>query len=161
MSAMAKQWRTLLAVGLVTVVPGFGAAQTRAPQPYRPGLGDLMNMSVQPRHAKLGLAGRERNWDYAAFAVHELEEALEQVEKVWPRWEKHPIAEMLKSTTDQPMEAVEQAVKAKDAAQFDAAYRLLTDACNACHQSLERGFIVIRVPEISGFPNQEFRPPAR
>lgn len=158
---MRKLWPMLFVGGLAMLVPGFAAGQTRAAQPYRPGLGDLMNMSVQPRHAKLGLSGRERNWDYAAFAVHELEEALEQVEKVWPRWEKQPIADMMKATTEQPLEAVEQAIKAKDAAKFDAAYRQLTDACNACHLSVERGFIVIQAPETSPFPNQEFRPPAR
>src|SRR5882724_9056269 len=54
------------------------------PQPpsYRPGLGDLMTMTVQPRHIKVGLAGRERNWDYLAYELHELEEALERVAKL-------------------------------------------------------------------------------
>lgn len=37
------------------------APTTTAPQPYRPGLGDLMTMTVQPRHTKLGLAGQEKN----------------------------------------------------------------------------------------------------
>jgi hypothetical protein len=68
---------------------------------------------------------------------------------------------MIKSTVAQPIEAVEQAVKARDADRFAVAYRQLTDACNACHRSAERGIIVIRVPEASSFPNQDFRPPAR
>ena len=40
-------------------------APATAPQAYRPGLGDLMTMTVQPRHIKLGLAGQEKNWPYA------------------------------------------------------------------------------------------------
>ena len=40
---------------LVLALPAAAAAQT--PSPYRPGLGDLMTMTVQPRHLKLGLAG--------------------------------------------------------------------------------------------------------
>ena len=37
---------------LVLALPAAAAAQT--PAPYRPGLGDLMTMTVQPRHLKLG-----------------------------------------------------------------------------------------------------------
>lgn len=158
---MQRCWPIACLVVLSIVAASSTSGQTRAPQPYRPGLGDLMNMSVQPRHAKLGLAGRERNWEYAAFAAHELEEALEQVEKVWPRWEKKPIGEMIKSTTAQPLATIERAIGDRDAARFDAAYRALTEACNACHRSLDRGFIVIRVPEASAFPNQDFRPQSR
>ena len=62
---------TLLGVGVLAAYL-FATAQKShgqttpnpAPQPptYRPGLGDLMTMTVQPRHIKLGLAGREKNW---------------------------------------------------------------------------------------------------
>jgi len=38
-----------------------------------------MNMLVQPRHAKLGIAGREQNWPLAAYGVHELKNALEKL----------------------------------------------------------------------------------
>ena len=41
------------------------AAAQEPPQAYRPGLGDLMTMTVQPRHIKIALAGREKNWAYA------------------------------------------------------------------------------------------------
>ena len=40
--------------GFTTIVAVFIAqAQTAPPQPYRPGLGDLMTMTVQPRHIKI------------------------------------------------------------------------------------------------------------
>ena len=59
------------------------SAQRSAPAPqspsYRPGLGDLMTMTVQPRHIKLGIAGRENNWAFAAYELHELEEAAEKL----------------------------------------------------------------------------------
>ena len=61
-------------------------AQTPAPAAYRPGLGDLMTMTVQPRHTKLGLAGREGNWPYAAYELHELQEAFDRAVAVWPKW---------------------------------------------------------------------------
>lgn len=48
-------------------------------QSFIPSFGDLMNMLVQPRHAKLGIAGREQNWPLAAYGVHELKDALEKI----------------------------------------------------------------------------------
>ena len=133
------------------------------PQPpsYRPGLGDLMTMTVQPRHIKVGLAGREKNWSFAAYELHELEESFERVARYWPQWKKKPIADMMTSVTKGPMAALDEAIKAADAAKFDAAYKQLTDGCNTCHQSAEVGMIVIQVPDASPFPDQNFRPVAR
>jgi hypothetical protein len=67
----------LLAVLALSAPVYLGAQSPNPAQPpptYRPGLGDLMTMTVQPRHIKLGLAGREKNWIYAAYELHELEE---------------------------------------------------------------------------------------
>src|SRR5260221_614819 len=66
-----------LVAGAMLATTVFVAAQTppegqNAPPPYRPGLGDLMTMTVQPRHIKLALAGREKNWVYAAYELHQL-----------------------------------------------------------------------------------------
>jgi hypothetical protein len=129
--------------------------------PYRPGLGDLMTMTVQPRHIKLGLAARENNWSYAAYELHELEEAFERVTRHSPQWRKKPIAEMMASVTKEPMAALEVAIKAGDATRFAAAYTQLTEACNTCHQSAEVGVIAIQAPEGNPFPDQDFRPGKR
>ncbi len=148
----------LLAGLAVSAVPDFAAAQQPPAAAYRPGLGDLMTTTVQPRHIKLGLAGREGNWPYAAYELHELEESFERAEKIWPKWRDISIPEMIESVTKEPMAALDQAIKARDATRFAAAYERLTTACNTCHQSAERGMIVIVVPTVSPFPDQEFRP---
>ena len=57
-----------------------------------------------------------------------------------------------------PIEDVEKAIKAKDRTRFAAAYDKLTAACNTCHQSANRAFIVIQRPSSSAFPNQSFAP---
>jgi hypothetical protein len=154
-----------LVAGTITLsILGLGHAQTPAtpqgpaPQAYRPGLGDLMTMTVQPRHIKLGLAGQEKNWAYAAYELHELEEAFERAARVWPMHRKTNIAEMLAATTKEPMEAVESAIKSADSAKFAEAYGRLTATCNACHQATNHGFIVIQSPRASPFPDQDFRP---
>jgi hypothetical protein len=157
----------VLTAGIALSVLGLGQAQTppmapapgaAAPQAYRPGLGDLMTMTVQPRHTKLGLAGQEKNWAYAAYELHELEEAFERAAHVWPTYRKTNIAEAIVATTREPMEAVSQAIKSADSARFAEAYGRLTATCNACHQSTERPLVVIQVPKTSPFPDQDFRP---
>ena len=141
----------------IALLPVAGTAQTAQPQ-YRPGLGDLMTMTVQPRHIKLAFAGREKNWTYAAYELHELEEAFERAAQVWPQWRSVPIAQMMDSVTKEPMAAVSQAIQDADTNRFNAAYKQLTEACNACHQAADRAIIVIRVPELSSFPDQDFQP---
>ena len=146
---------TLVVLALAVSVSTVAIAQT--PPPYQPGMGDLMVTIVQPRHLKLGLAGQARNWDYADYAQHELEEALETVEKHIPKWRTLDLGQLMAATVKQPLEEVEKAVKAKNAVAFDAAYRQVTEACNACHRSANLPAIVIKVPDASAFPNQEFR----
>jgi hypothetical protein len=146
--------RSILVLALA--LPTAASAQT--PPAWRPGLGDLMTMTVQPRHLKLAMAGRNKNWAYAAYEWHELEEALEHIAKQVPKWRELDIAQLMAATVKQPLDDVEAAIKAADGPRFDTAFRQLTDACNACHKSANLGVIVIKVPDESAFPNQDFRP---
>jgi len=120
-----------------------------------------MTMTVQPRHIKLGFAGEQKNWTYAAYELHELEESFERVARHSPQWRKKPIADMMTSVTKDPMASLDEAIKAADAVKFGAAYKKLTEACNTCHQSAEVGMIVIQAPDGSAFPDQDFRPAKR
>jgi hypothetical protein len=139
----------------VFTVPHLGIAQP-APKDqngslpaYQPGLGDLMTMTVQPRHIKLALAGHEQNWAYAAYELHELDEAFGRAARAWPQWQSLPITDMLRSVMKEPMANLAQAIKAADAARFATAYGQLTDGCNACHQAANRGFVAIQPPQAS------------
>jgi hypothetical protein len=129
-----------------------------APPASRPRLGALMTMTVQPRHTKLALAGQARNWPYAAYELHELQESFERAARAWPQWRTVPIAEMMGNLTTEPMAALAQAIKSADVTRFTAAYGQLTAACNACHQAADRGVVVIQVPQGTAFPDQDFRP---
>ena len=149
---------TVMLTGLCLAT--FAAAQTANPPPaaYRPGLGDLMTMTVQPRHEKLAIAGQEKNWTYANYEAHELQEAFERAARVWPQWRQISIADMMDAVIKGPLAELQQAIKARDAARYAAAYDELTGACNACHQGAGRGFVVIQVPTGAMFPDQDFRP---
>lgn len=157
------RWIIAITALVVLVLPDLALAQERPlrnPQLYRPGVGDLMTMTVQPRHIKLGLAGRESNWPYAAYALHELEEAFERTVAVWPTWETFSLDQMMGSVTE-PMAALDKAIKAGNSDQFAKAYDQLTKTCNSCHQSTNRGMIVIQTPASSSFPDQDFRLPPK
>src|SRR5262245_53402605 len=129
----------VLTIAVLTPLAAGGQGSPPTPPAYRPGLGDLMTMTVQPRHLKVGLAGQERNWAYAAYEVHELEEAFERIARLVPKWRDIDIAGLIVGSTKDPVEALEAAAKAGDAARFNEAYSRLTAACNACHQSAKVG----------------------
>ena len=163
--------RAASAVAIVALAAGLAgsAAQTppeQAPRGpassalnYVPGVGDLMNTLVQPRHAKLGLAGEARNWELAIYAHKELAQALATVAKVQPKWRNITVGEAIESMTGEAMRELETAIQARDPKKFAAAFDSLTDGCNSCHTALNQGFIVIKPPEASAFPNQEFKGP--
>jgi len=145
---------------IATLVPLSAAAQSAppAPEPYRPGLGDLMTMTVQPRHIKLLLAGHEQNWAYAKYELKELQDAFERAARLVPRYRGLPMGGMVDAIAKGPMDELAKAIEAKDEVAFDAGYEKLTQGCNACHQAANVGMVVIKVPNGSSFPDQDFRP---
>ena len=155
---MSKPRRPLFAIAFALMLTPLAAGGQGSSPAYRPGLGDLMTMTVQPRHLKVGLAGQEQNWPYVRYELHELEESLERMARQWPKWREVDIAGLVIGSTKEPMAAVDEAAKAGDATRFNEAYGRLTAACNACHQSANVAMIVIQAPKGSPFTNQDFRP---
>lgn len=153
-----------LALAAAAAVAGAGlhghsiVAVAQTPEVYRPGLGDLMTMTVQPRHIKLALAGHEKNWPYAKYELHELEEALQRAARVWPKYKGLPIGGMVDAIIQGPMVVVGRAIDDSHGDRFVAAYRQLTEGCNACHQAANVGHVVIKTPDASSFPDQDFQP---
>jgi hypothetical protein len=121
-------------------------------------MGDLMTMAVQPRHIKLGLAGKLKNWAYARYELNELRNAFARIGRTIPKYQEMDTADMMTALTKAPLDALEQAITKADSAQFGSAYVQLTQACNACHLSQKHGFVVIKVPDAPMFPDQDFKP---
>lgn len=115
-----------------------------------------MTMAVQPRHTKLGMAGRQRNWEYAAYELSELRNAFARIARTIPQYQSTDTAQLL-DMVKTPLDVLEQAIKAANSQQFDRAYSQLTLTCNTCHRALNHAAIVIKVPESTGFPDQDFR----
>ena len=149
---MQRRWIALL----VGVYPLVAAAQTginvTPSSPYVPRLGDIMN-AVQIRHTKLWFAGKSANWELAAYEVRELKASLTEAASLY---EGIPATNV--NAMAQPVRAVTDAIEAKNGKQFATAYGDLTKGCNACHQSIGRDYIIMRVPEVSPFSDQQFVP---
>ncbi len=154
---------------LLVAMPAAGSALAQSPAPARgaaPGpaapyamtLGDMMNTLIQPRHAKLGLAGKAQNWALAQYAMVEIRQAFAGIVKAVPKFRGLPVGELVTAALSQPMDAVDAAIKAQDPQQFAAAYAQLTAGCNACHAAADHPYVVIKVPDVSAFPNQDFNP---
>jgi hypothetical protein len=119
-------------------------------------MGDLMNTFVEPRHAKLGLAGQAANWPLAAYALAEIRETFAGIVKAKPRFAGLPVGELADAALKAPLGAIEAAIKQRDPQKFAAAYDQLTQGCNGCHATLNHPFVVIKTPDASPFANQDF-----
>jgi hypothetical protein len=155
-----------LAMVFLIAAAGAGLPQTPPqpqPQPSAPVLyvltmGDMMNTLVQPRHAKLGLAGHAQNWALAGYALVEIRQSFAGISIAQPRFRGYPVGELVEGALSQPLDAVDTAIKQQDPKKFAAAYDQLTQGCNACHAALDHPYVVIKAPDASAFPNQEFSP---
>ena len=140
-----------------------GSAQAPAvvnAQPdYHPSMGDLMTMAIQPRHTKLWQAGRAGNWVYAEYELSELRNAFTRIARTIPAYRNADMTVLIGAMTTQPLQAVEDSIRGKDAVRFKTAYAQLTATCNACHVSQEHPMVVIRVPSGDAYPDQDFSRP--
>jgi hypothetical protein len=84
----------------------FAGAQP-AKEPYEPGLGQFMT-ATQLRHAKLWFAGKQNNWDLAAYEIDEIKEGLEDAARLHPTFDGVPVAAMIKTIIDPRMEELEK-----------------------------------------------------
>ena len=149
----------LFALAMTSAVAQEKSESHHAARPagYAPGLGEIMTLQ-QMRHAKLWLAGSQKNWPLADYELDELREGFDDVQKYHESHDSIPVGAMVKSLTPAPLEALGKAIAAKDAAAFAKSFDQMTAACNACHRAAQRGFIVIPRPATSPFPNQKFAP---
>jgi hypothetical protein len=151
-----------LAMAFLLAAEGTGLPQTSpqpsAPTPYVLTMGDMMNTLIQPRHAKLGLAGHAQNWALASYALVEIRQSFAGIVKAQPRFRGLPVGELVEAAVNQPLDAVDTAIKQQDPKKFAAAYDQLTQGCNACHAAVDHAYVVIKAPDASAFPNQEFSP---
>ena len=121
-------------------------------EPYVPRLADIMN-GLQLRHLKLYFAARAQNWELADFELRQVRAGLAEAAVLYSGI---PVTNI--TTLAAPVQALYDAVKAKDERKFMDAFGQLSNGCNACHQTMDRKFIVIAQPTGQPFTNQVFTP---
>lgn len=145
---------------LVSVPPMALAFAQTLPEPISrgeslPRLGEIM-LAKQWRHIKLWFAGKQHNWNLAAYELAQIKASLAQAATLYSGI---PVSDIL--IMDAPIQSIDKAIQSKDSAGFAKAFDALTAGCNACHRKAGREFIEIRLPAESPFSNQVFAPPAR
>jgi hypothetical protein len=131
------------------------------PAPFNPQMSALMSMIIQPRHAKLGLAGQAENWPLAGYMFKELKAGFGVVARAVPRWKGLPVPDLIEAAMEQHWAVLDFAIKAGEPRQFAEAYGKITTGCNNCHATADHSFVVIKAPDASAWPNQEFKPVGR
>jgi hypothetical protein len=119
---------------------------------YTPGTGAFMNFIVQPHHLKLWYAGQSKNWALAEYERLELMGGFEKIQKYHKDKPEATAVAMIFPA----MDAVEKAIRDKDAVAFKNNFVILTNTCNTCHKALKYEFNVIKVPTTNSFGNQSF-----
>lgn len=126
--------------------------ENKLKESYKPGFGEFMS-SIQSHHAKLWFAGQNKNWKLADFEIHEIMEAVDNIQKFeTDRIESQKIKMIMPA-----IDSVTYAIKNQDAFLFNRTYLILTNTCNNCHKSNEFEFNIVKIPEVSSFSNQDFR----
>jgi hypothetical protein len=123
---------------------------------YKPGFGEIM-MDIQTHHAKLWYAGSKENWKLAEFQIHEIEEAIEDIEKFHG---SRPEAQMITILESAAVD-IHSAIEKKNSKEFKSSFLNLTNNCNGCHRANSVGFNVIKVPDNLTFNKQSFEPATR
>ena len=119
---------------------------------YSPGLGEFMS-GIQVHHAKLWFAGTNENWKLADFEIHEIMEAVDDIQKY--NTDRPEVRSIGMITA--PLDGVNAAIVKKDPAAFRSGFTILTNTCNSCHQSTDHGYNVIKIPDNPPYSNQDFK----
>jgi len=119
---------------------------------YKPGLGEFMS-GIQAHHSKLWFAGQNQNWKLADFEIHEIMEAIEDIQKYETERKESQMVGMINPAID----SVNNAIIQKNPALFKSSYTMLTNTCNNCHHAVDFEFNVVKIPDAQPFSNQDFK----
>jgi hypothetical protein len=126
--------------------------ETKLADSYKPGFGEFMT-GIQAHHSKLWFAAQNENWKLADFEVHEIIEAIEDIQKYQTERKESKMIGMI----DPALDSVTKAIDQKNSAMFKSSYILLTNTCNSCHRETDFEFNIVKIPTNQPFSNQEFK----
>jgi tetrahydromethanopterin S-methyltransferase subunit G len=111
---------------------------------------------------KTALSVQAQNPELSEFYLHEMEESIETIRTEVPRYEGHEIGRLMTDQLGPSVEALDQAVEARDWSVIEARLQDLERSCNQCHESTEHGFVRIDLEDVPNPYTQDFSasPPA-
>ncbi len=119
---------------------------------YRPGFGEFMS-SIQVHHNKLWFAGQNENWELADFEIHEIMEAIDDIQKYQAERKESEMVKMILPVLD----SLNTSIERENPILFKSNFVLLTNTCNNCHRAVNFGFNVVKIPDRPPFSNQDFK----
>lgn len=113
---------------------------------------------MQRFHQKWWEAGRQGNAALAAFYLHEMEEAMEEVVEAQVLEDGVDVSAHMRTFGLPIVEQLERRLKEEGVAAMHGDAQLLVNSCNACHIQCGYPFVRIQVPVSVHFPDQDFTP---
>jgi hypothetical protein len=145
----------LVSAGTTALAVAQSSQEPMSRGEYVRGLGDIM-AAKQWRHIKLWFAGRQRNWDLAAYELTQIRASLADAATLYSNI---PVSDV--TSMAEPIQSINKAIESKNAVSFAKAFGDLTAGCNSCHREMGREFITMQVPAALPFSDQLFSPPKK
>jgi hypothetical protein len=149
----------LFSSAILLLATASSACRQASPPPFVPGLGEIMTLT-QMRHSKLWFAGEAGNWLLASYELDELHEGMDDAATFHPTHKDSPlpIPDLIGKIMTEPLQQLEEAIKAQDQMRFAQAFDAVTEGCNACHRAANFGFNKVTRPTANPYSNQTFEP---
>ncbi|RTL56693.1 MAG: hypothetical protein EKK39_01080 [Sphingobacteriales bacterium] len=128
--------------------------QKQVNKSYKPGLGEFMS-AIQVHHAKLWFAGTNQNWKLADFEIHEIMEAIDDIQQYCTDRPESKEVVMLQPAID----SLNKTIASKNKLAFKSSFIFLTQTCNNCHKEVHYNFNEVVIPTTPPFSNQLFTTP--
>ncbi len=113
---------------------------------------------MQRYHQKWWASGQAGNAELAAFYLHELEEAMEEVAEAGVMDEGADVSAAMRTYGLPALEELERLLTEEGVQAMHAKGAIMTNACNACHQATQHAYIRLQDPAQHFFPDQDFKP---
>ena len=107
---------------------------------------DMTMVEVGYRYQELYWAGRDENWEYAAYQLGKIEQSMAN------GIERRPARAESSRMMQAPVQLLRSVIEGKKSGEFEGPFTALTSICNACHQTEKVGFIGIVTPTVRASP---------
>ncbi|MEO8067439.1 MAG: hypothetical protein ABI599_07090 [Flavobacteriales bacterium] len=113
---------------------------------------------IQQYAHKLWAAGKASNLPLAKFYLHEMDEAMEDLQHANIEDDGVPVSKHMETYGIRAIDGLADNLKANGLKDFDGQFALLVNTCNSCHDKCGYPFIRIAVPAAPPVGVQDFRP---